>query len=100
MKQPCCHGLDRRKLLAVFVAATVCCGGLVGCRKAHPEPIEAKKVLVRGGAVILPDDAPQRRFIKIEAVSELEPGELVSSTGKVGFDEDRTSRVSSPVNGR
>lgn len=72
-----------------------------GCRRAaHSDLGEAKKVTVHNGAVVLPEQAPQRKFLKIETVGELPSSEVVSATGKVSFDEDRTSRVSSPVSGR
>ncbi|HEX7672201.1 MAG TPA: efflux RND transporter periplasmic adaptor subunit [Polyangiaceae bacterium] len=39
-------------------------------------------------------------FIKIEAVTEATAGASVKLTGRVGFDEDHTQRVSSPIDGR
>ena len=39
-------------------------------------------------------------FIKIETVRELDVASAVRLTGKVGFDENHTQRVASPIDGR
>jgi cobalt-zinc-cadmium efflux system membrane fusion protein len=44
--------------------------------------------------------SPKLPFLKVETVTESAAGASVSLTGRVGFDEDHTQRVASPIDGR
>ena len=44
--------------------------------------------------------SPHLDFVKIEVVKESEAAPLVQLTGRITFDEDRTQRVASPIDGR
>lgn len=48
----------------------------------------------------LSSDSPQLKFVKVETVEESAAATTVSFTGRVTFDEDRTQRVASPLDGR
>jgi cobalt-zinc-cadmium efflux system membrane fusion protein len=45
-------------------------------------------------------NSPRMQFIKVEAVQETSAGTQVNLPGKVGFDEDHTQRVATPIDGR
>lgn len=45
-------------------------------------------------------NSPKLSFIKIETVTESDPGVGANLTGRVAFDEDHTQRVASPIDGR
>jgi cobalt-zinc-cadmium efflux system membrane fusion protein len=71
------------------------------CSKGHGEdpadkpPVEGTRDFVR----LDPGSAPHD-FIKIEPVVESAGATSVSLPGRVGFDEDHTQRVASPIDGR
>lgn len=50
--------------------------------------------------VVLPEDSPQEANLKIETVTEMVAPSAEPFNGKISFDENTTSRVSSPVLGR
>lgn len=50
--------------------------------------------------ILIKDDSPQAANLKIEAVSEMLAPTAEAMNGKINFDENYTSRVSSPVLGR
>ena len=51
-------------------------------------------------AIRLDPSSPKRSFIKVEEVRESDATPLVSLSGRVGFDEEHTQRVASPIDGR
>jgi cobalt-zinc-cadmium efflux system membrane fusion protein len=51
-------------------------------------------------AIRLDPSNPKRSYVKVEEVHESEGAPLVSLTGRVGFDEEHTQRVASPIDGR
>ena len=50
--------------------------------------------------ILIKDDSPQAANLKIEAVTEMLAPTAEAMNGKISFDENYTSRVSSPVLGR
>lgn len=62
----------------------------------HPAPATHKSA----DEVILKEDAPQEANIKIEVVTDMVAPTTEPLNGKISFDENYTSRVSSPVLGR
>ena len=50
--------------------------------------------------VVLPEDSPQEANLKIETVTEMVAPTAEPLNGKITFDENFTSRISSPVLGR
>src|SRR5260221_14794153 len=73
------------------------------CSKGHGE--ESAEKSENGGegtrdfVRFNPGSAPLD-FIKVETVAESAGGTSVSLSGRVSFDEDRTQRVASPIDGR
>jgi len=64
----------------------------------HPPAAEAA-----GGerdAIHLEPGSPRMQFVKVEPLVESEAATSVALTGRVAFDEDRTQRVASPLDGR
>jgi len=50
--------------------------------------------------VVLPEDSPQEANLKIETVTEMVAPTAEPLNGKISFDENFTSRISSPILGR
>jgi cobalt-zinc-cadmium efflux system membrane fusion protein len=50
-------------------------------------------------SIQLAANSPQLPFLKIETVVEASVGATIAVTGRVDFDEDRTQRVASPIDG-
>jgi len=89
-----------------FLLSCSFAGGLVGfvgagCAKSHGEEApdktapEGTKDFVRFDPGSAPHD-----FVKVEPVVESAGATSASLPGRVGFDEDHTQRVSSPIDGR
>jgi len=51
-------------------------------------------------AIKLEPTSPRMQFVKVEKLEEIEAAASVILTGRVSFDEDRTQRVASPLDGR
>jgi len=86
----------RSPLLAAVAALSLFAAA--GCTKGHGEA-EAGQEKPRDFIRYDPNHAPHD-FIKIETVQEAAGTTSVSLPGRVGFDEDRTQRVASPIDGR
>ena len=63
---------------------------------SHPAPTTHKSA----DEVVLKEDSPQEANIKIETVNDMVAPTTEPLNGKISFDENYTSRVSSPVLGR
>jgi cobalt-zinc-cadmium efflux system membrane fusion protein len=86
-------------LVPVTVVALVA-GAAAGCGKSHGEEGgDNSQERVRDFIRYDPGHAP-RDFIKIETVQETAGSTSVTLPGRVTFDEDRTQRVASPIDGR
>jgi membrane fusion protein, heavy metal efflux system len=72
-----------------------------GCAKSHGETEAGKQGGDKPRDFIRydPNHAPHD-FIKIEVLQEASGATTISLPGRVGFDEDRTQRVASPIDGR
>ncbi|HMF42546.1 MAG TPA: efflux RND transporter periplasmic adaptor subunit [Polyangia bacterium] len=79
-------------------AATVALLAAIGCSK-HTEPEGGGSEKPRDFIRYDPSHAPHD-FIKIETVQEAAGTTSISLPGRVGFDEDHTQRVASPIDGR
>jgi len=80
-------------LIAATTASILCLASLnvnAGPRVEHKSADE----------VILPQDSPQESNLRIETVTEMVAPTAEPFNGKISFDENATSRVSSPVLGR
>lgn len=69
---------------------------VVGCQHAQNEAAESE---VRPSRRLEPG-SPRLKYIKIESVQEATAAALVGLTGRIGFNEDHTQRVASPIDGR
>jgi len=79
--------------IATLIASVLCFSSLnvsAGPRAVHRNADE----------VILPEDSPQEANLKIEMVTEMVAPTAEPFNGKISFDENFTSRVSSPIMGR
>ena len=70
-----------------------------GCTHLE-EPPAAQAAERSRDFVQLDPKSPRLDFIKVEVVKESDSGGKVTLPGRVGFDEDRTQRVASPIDGR
>ena len=86
-------------LLAVLLATAI---GLVAPNLSAAPKISQKAPSTHKSAdeVILKEDAPQEANIKIETVTDMVAPTTEPLNGKISFDENFTSRVSSPILGR
>src|SRR5262249_22806228 len=85
------HQMRRVVLLLLFAAA--------GCNDKKSGEAQAAEGR-RPDFVKIEPGSPRLEFIKIEAVKESEAGSSVNLPAKVGFDEDHTQRVATPIDGR
>lgn len=84
----------RSKLFRLGLLAALC-----GCNHGGAAPPPGALERPRDAIRIEPG-SPRLEYIKIEEVRESDAATLISLTGKVSFDEERTQRVASPVDGR
>jgi cobalt-zinc-cadmium efflux system membrane fusion protein len=82
------------------------CGSLVllaasiGCGHAEQPAAAEAPAAAPPGELRFPPNSPRLAFIKVEEVREADSAGPLSLTGRVGFDEDHTQRVASPIDGR
>ncbi len=80
-------------LIATLIASLLCFPSIqasAGPRVVHKSADE----------VVLPEDSPQEANLKIETVTEMVAPTAEPLNGKISFDENFTSRISSPILGR
>ncbi len=80
-------------LIATLIASLLCFSSIqasAGPRVVHKSADE----------VVLPEDSPQEANLKIETVTEMVAPTAEPLNGKISFDENFTSRISSPILGR
>lgn len=84
----------RRVILAILAAAAA-----AGCSAsaATPPPEQAEP---DRESIQLAAGSPHLKYLKIDTASESDEAPAVVLTGRVGFDENHTQRVASPVDGR
>ncbi len=82
--------------LWAWASASGCGGG--GKAKDEPAAVEISE---RAKDFVKVDpNSPRLDFIKVEVVKESDGASQIELPGKVTFDEDRTQRVASPIDGR
>jgi cobalt-zinc-cadmium efflux system membrane fusion protein len=84
---------SNQPIIPVLIASLLCFASFnanAGPRVAHKSADE----------VVLPEDSPQEANLKIETVTEMVAPTAEPFNGKITFDENSTSRVSSPILGR
>ena len=82
------HPLIATLIASLLVFSSV--NAIAGPRVAHKNADE----------VVLPEDSPQEANLRIETVTEMVAPTAEPFNGKISFDENFTSRISSPVLGR
>ncbi|HEY7377022.1 MAG TPA: hypothetical protein VIF57_32985, partial [Polyangia bacterium] len=82
---------------AAALSLSLLAGG--ACTKGHGDGESGATEKPRDFIRYDPSHAPHD-FIKIETVQEASGATTVSLPGRVGFDEDHTQRVASPIDGR
>jgi cobalt-zinc-cadmium efflux system membrane fusion protein len=86
--KPGLHPLIATLIASLFVFSSV--NAIAGPRVAHKNADE----------VVLPEDSPQEANLRIEIVTEMVAPTAEPFNGKISFDENFTSRISSPILGR
>ncbi len=84
---------DLHPLIAILIASLLVfssVNAIAGPRVAHKNADE----------VVLPEDSPQEANLRIETVTEMVAPTAEPFNGKISFDENFTSRISSPILGR
>jgi cobalt-zinc-cadmium efflux system membrane fusion protein len=81
-----------------FVAVATLCSA-AACTDAAKPPAPAGKDTAPEGLTLDPS-APALKFVKIEELKPSDAAPNISLTGRVTFDEDRTQRVATPIDGR
>lgn len=92
-----------RHTLITLIVATVCVGAVVVARRypaAHASAPEAADNAASRDTLRYAPGAEQLSYLDIQPATELAAPALDAMPGKLGFDEDRTVRVASPVTGR
>jgi cobalt-zinc-cadmium efflux system membrane fusion protein len=82
------HPLIATLIASLLVFSSV--NAIAGPRVAHKNADE----------VVLPEDSPQEANLRIETVTEMVAPTAEPFNGKISFDENFTSRISSPILGR
>lgn len=80
-------------LVVAAIAALCACSPRISTSTAEASPAPI-------GSLRIEPASPKLGFVKIELVEESEAAAAVVLTGRVTFDEDRTQRVASPIDGR
>ena len=86
--KPGLHPLIATLIASLLVFSSV--NSIAGPRVAHKNADE----------VVLPEDSPQEANLRIETVTEMVAPTAEPFNGKISFDENFTSRISSPILGR
>jgi cobalt-zinc-cadmium efflux system membrane fusion protein len=86
--KPGLHPLVATLIASLLVFSSV--NAIAGPRVAHKNADE----------VVLPEDSPQEANLRIETVTEMVAPTAEPFNGKISFDENFTSRISSPILGR
>jgi len=84
--------IQRAFLIVAWLALAAC-----EAKEAAPATTATKS---GPGTLQLPPGSPHLSFIKIEEVKATDSSGPLALTARVGFDEDHTQRVSSPIDGR
>jgi len=89
--------MNRALLLSIIAVASLCSGS--GCsdrvKPTAPNPADATQ-----DGLTLDPASPALKFVKIEELKPSDAAPNISLTGRITFDEDRTQRVATPIDGR
>ena len=88
--------MNRARMLSILAVATLC--SVAGCSD-RPKPT-APNAADTGDGLTLDPSSPALKFVKIEELKPSDAAPNVSLTGRITFDEDRTQRVATPIDGR
>jgi len=81
----------------MFALASLVLPLALGCAASETPSATTEKT---HDAIHLDPASPKRSFLKVEEVRESEGTPLISLSARVGFDEEHTQRVASPIDGR
>ena len=69
--------------------------------REHETKSEAvQRITVRGNTLVIPDQAPQWRYVELSTAMEAAPLPPPAVPGRVSFDEKRTASLGAPLAGR
>lgn len=92
-----------RKIVAILIVAAIGAAGWYGLNSTKEKPVaksvEAKPVR-EPNVLHFAADAPQLAYLKIEPVVASQVPLLEALQGRVAYNEDATSRITAPINGR
>ena len=91
------HRIHKLSLILIASAFSFSAANIYAAPKISAPAVTAHK---SSDEVILPQDSPQEANLKIETVTEMVAPTAEPFNGKISFDENATSRVSSPLLGR
>jgi len=97
MKQPSLVLSLSQTIVGTVFSLALGCLAVSGCSSKTTPAMAAER---SRESIRLEPGNPRLQFIKIETVKETDAAPVIRLTGKVGFDEDRTQRVASPIDGR
>lgn len=89
----------------ILLVGVVAAAGVIGMRqKAHSAPAQAVAVTPSGqksaDTIRFAANAPQLAFLKVKTVDSFPEPLVESLNARVAYDDNRTARVYSPINGR
>lgn len=91
-----------KRPLTVLIRTALLAGSLTlaACNEAADKTPPTATAAKTPGEVVLQADSPKKTYVKIREVVYSRPPAMEPLAGKVAYDENRTSRISSPVAGR
>lgn len=89
--------MNRAALLSIIVVANLGVGS--GCSD-RGKPTAPNTADATQDGLTLDPSSPALKFVKIEELKPSDAAPNVSLTGRITFDEDRTQRVATPIDGR
>ena len=85
--------------LHLLVVLSASCSAMSGCGKPAAAGAGEPSTETHDSVKLEPG-SPRMKFVKVEVLEETDAAATVTLTGRVTFDEDRTQRVSTPLDGR
>jgi cobalt-zinc-cadmium efflux system membrane fusion protein len=89
--------MNRARLLFILTATAL--SSISGCSD-RPKPTAPNPADTGQDGLTLDPASPALKFVKIEELKPSDAAPNVSLTGRITFDEDRTQRVATPIDGR
>ncbi len=91
------HRMKSRHFYVLALSALLCEFGTSACSSKATPAMAAER---SRDSIRLEPGNPRLQFVKVETIKETDAAPIIRLTGKVGFDEDHTQRVASPIDGR